>query len=248
MPSRRSRRRWWRGAPAAAVVIALGASAARAAASTPDPYAPTFDAASFVDKVDNPYFPLEPGARWVYAGTTDAGKERVVTEVTDQKETILGIPSVVVHDDGYVNGKLVERTTDWYAQDRAGNVWYMGESTHEIKDGVEVSTKGSWKAGVDGAQAGIIMPAQPKVGQTYRQEFYKGKAEDMATVIGVRASDTVPFVAFRGAVRTKDFSPLEPKLVEHKFYAPDIGIVLEKTLKGGFGRLELVEYTKPPPS
>jgi hypothetical protein len=236
---------WQRCAAVAVLAIGVAAAAAPAAARTSDPYAPTFDPASFVDRVDNPYFPLVPGSRWVYAGTTDAGKERVVTEVADQTQDILGVAATVVHDDGYVDGKLIERTTDWYAQDRAGNVWYLGEDTHEIKDGVEVSTKGSWKAGVDGARAGIIMPAQPRVGQTYRQEYLKGKAEDMATVLAVRASDIVPFVAFRDAVRTKDFSPLEPRLVEHKFYAPDIGIVLEKTLKGGFGRLELVEYTKP---
>jgi len=224
-----------------AVVSVVGAGTVVGAARAP--YDPTLDPASFVTSVDNPYFPLIPGSRWVYAGTTDAGKERVVTEVTDQTETILGIPSVVVHDDAYIDGELVERTTDWYAQDREGNVWYMGEETYEIEDGKPVSSKGSWKAGVDGAKPGIIMLAKPRPGETYRQEYYRGHAEDMATVLGVRASDVVPFVAFRDAVRTKDFTPLEPRLVEHKFYAPDIGLVLEKTLKGGSGRLELVEYT-----
>jgi hypothetical protein len=237
---------WQRAAVVVAVAIGACASAVPvASASAGNAYDPQIDPANFVPQVDNPYFPLVPGARWVYAGTTDAGKERVEVEVTNQTKTVLGVPTVVVHDRAFIDGELEEDTLDLYAQDLQGNVWYFGEDTHEFKDGKAVSSKGSWEAGVDGAKPGIVMKAKPKLGETYRQEYLKGAAEDMGTVIGVHASGTVPYAKFTSSVRTKDFSPLEPKLVEHKFYAPDVGLVLENTLKGGFGRVELILYTTP---
>jgi len=243
MPTRRKLRH-----AAATAVIAIGVTAGLAPVSSAAPrdtYDPKIEPSDFVATVDNPYFPLTPGARWVYEGTTNEGSERVEIEVTDQTKEILGVTTVVVHDLAFIDGELVEDTVDWFAQDRQGNVWYMGEDTHEIKDGKPVSSRGSWEAGVDGAKPGIAMKAKPRVGETYRQEYYKGTAEDMATVLGVHASGSVPYGAFDDAVKTKDFSPLEPKLVEHKFYARDVGFVLEKTLKGGTGRIGLIEYTNP---
>jgi hypothetical protein len=228
---------------AALAVIGVGAPGASAAPTAT--YQPTFDPASFVSTVDNPYFPLVPGSRFVYRGTTDAGKERTVTTVTTQTKEILGVPSIVVRDLNYVDGKLVESTSDWFAQDKDGNVWYMGEASQERKNGKVVSTKGSWEAGVDGAEAGIIMPAHPTPGTTYRQEYKKGEAEDMATILSTTAQVTVPAGSYAQATRTKDFSPLEPKVVEHKYYAPGVGLVLEDTVKGGFGKVKLIEHTAP---
>jgi hypothetical protein len=237
--------RMWRAAAVAGVAaVSVGWVATAVGAAPGGEYDPPIDPSNFVTTVDNPYFPLVPGARWVYAGTTDAGKERIEVEVTDRTKEVLGVPTIVVHDRAFVDGVLEEDTNDLYAQDRQGNVWYFGEDTHEYQGGKAVSSKGSWEAGVDGAKPGIAMQATPRPGATYRQEYYRGAAEDMGTVLAVDASGTVPYGKFSGAVLTKDFSPLEPKLVEHKWYAPGVGLVLEKTLKGGFGRVELITYTQ----
>jgi hypothetical protein len=136
-----------------------------------------------------------------------------------------------------------EDTYDWYAQDGDGNIWYLGEDTKEFGDG-KVSTEGSWEAGVDGAQPGILLPADPAPGLTYRQEYAKGEAEDAAEVLSVTAVAKVPFGVFRNTLQTRDFTPLEPKLLEHKFYARGVGPVLAVTVKGGSGREELVRFEK----
>jgi len=230
------------------MMIALGVAlvAGHAADATSRAYEPKVDLTKFVQRVDNPYFPLIPGSRWVYEGDTESGHERIVVEVTRQTKDILGIPAVVVHDQAFLDGELVEDTFDWFAQDRAGNVWYLGEDTQEYEQGTPTTKKGSWEAGVDGAKPGIAMRAHPRSGQSYRLEYLKGEAEDEATILRVDAKAAVPFGQFSDAVKTKDFTRLEPNLLEHKYYAPGIGLVLEKTLKGGSGRIELVEYTPPP--
>lgn len=198
------------------------------------------DPADFVDKVDNPYFPLMPGTTYVYEGETDEGVERVEDYVTRETRNIMGVTCIVVRDRVTLDGELVEETFDWYAQDKDGNVWYFGEDSKEYEGGEVVSTKGSWEAGVDGAQPGIIMQANPQIGVSYRQEYYKGEAEDMAEVISLTESASVPFGSFDNLLMTKDWTPLEPGIAEHKYYAKGIGLVLEETVEGGTGRIELL--------
>jgi hypothetical protein len=209
----------------------------------------TVDPANFVPVVDNPYFPLVPGTVFRYEGTSDEagsgeGHEVDVVEVTNDTKTILGVPAVVVRDTVTLDGQLVEDTYDWYAQDRDGNVWYMGEDTKEYEDGQVVSTAGSWEGGVDGAQPGVVMQARPQVGLTYQQEYYAGEAEDTAEILSIDEQVTVPYGSFDQVVQTRDFTPLEPDLEEQKFYARGVGAVMTLTVKGGSTRLELVTVTK----
>jgi hypothetical protein len=229
----------------AITICALVGVAPLAGAGGKNPYDPKVDPANFVGTIDNPYFPLVPGTRWVYEGDTDEGHERVETEVMYETKQILGITATVVRDRAFVDGELVEDTFDWFAQDRAGNVWYLGEATQEYENGKPTTAKGSWEAGVEGARPGVIMPAQPRPGRSYRQEYLKGEAEDEATILKVDAKGSVPYGSFRSAVKTKDYTRLEPKLLEHKWYAPLVGLVQENTVRGGSGRLELVEFAPP---
>ena len=158
----------------------------------------------------------------------------------------MGIEARVVHDVVTEDGQLKEDTFDWYAQDKAGNLWYLGEDTKEYEDGKVSSTKGSWEAGVDGALAGILLPADPEVGMAYRQEYYEGEAEDRAKVVSVDEHADVPYGSFEGVLKTEDTTPLEPNLVEHKYYARDIGPVLAVAAsKDSGGREELISFTKP---
>lgn len=206
-------------------------------------YAPGVDPAGFVDEIDNPFLPLLPGARWVYDGMSDGEHEVVEVVVTDERREVMGISAVVVRDTVTVDGKLAEDTFDWFAQDRDGNVWYLGEESTEYEAGDPVSTEGSWEAGVDGALPGIVMPARPAVGAAYRQEYFPDEAEDLAEVVRLDETASVPFGRFDGVVVTREWTPLEPETVEEKYYAPGIGLVLEVVTDGGDGRLELVEHT-----
>ena len=200
------------------------------------------DPADFVAGVDNPYWPMAHGSRWVYREADQkGGVQKVVVTVTDKAKTILGIQATVVHDVVSEDGKVIEDTFDWYAQDRWGNVWYLGEDTTEYEDG-KASTAGSWEAGVDGAQAGVLLPGQPEVGLAYRQEYYEGEAEDAGEIISLDEQVEVPFGSFDGVLMTKDWTPLEPKLVEHKFYAKGTGPVLAVTVSGGSDREELLSF------
>ncbi len=206
------------------------------------------DPADFTTEIDNPYWPMSPGSRWVYKETDEEGTLlRVEVTVTDQTKTIAnGVEARVVHDVVSEDGESVEVTDDWYAQDSAGNVWYLGEDTAEYKNGKVVSREGSFEAGVDGAQPGIIMPGNPEAGLAYRQEYLAGEAEDMAKVLSLDAQATVPFGSFDGVLETEDINPLnEPKpAVEHKYFARDVGPVLAVGISGGGGREELVSYTR----
>jgi hypothetical protein len=204
-------------------------------------YHPRFNPADFVGVIDNPYFPLTPGTTLVYRGVSHGAREVVRVAVTHETKDVLGIAATVVRDRVFVDGKLAEDTFDWYAQDRQGNVWYLGEDTKEYEDGKVVSTEGSWEAGVDGAQPGIIMLGTPRVGDTYRQEFYAGEAEDVARVKSLDESATVRYGSFDQVLMTEDWTPLEPKLRENKFYAPGVGVVFERLIKGGEEVLRLVE-------
>ena len=202
----------------------------------------------FTTKIDNPYWPMEPGARWVYRETDQEGADqRVVVTVTDRTKKIAnGIDARVVRDvvSDTNSGEPVEITDDWYAQDSDGNIWYMGEATAEYENGKIVTRAGSFEAGVDGAQPGIIMPAEPEVGQTYRQEYYRGKAEDEGAVVSLDAQAEVPAGHFDPALMTQDTNPLEPKVYELKFYAKDVGPALAVSVSGGSDREELLGYTK----
>jgi hypothetical protein len=234
------------------LLAACGGDDGAEPASTPviDPgdegdYQPDLDPANFVAVIDNPYLPWLAGSRWVYEGESDGERERNEIVVTDDHKTIMGIEATVVHDAVYVGDQLKEDTYDWYAQDRDGNVWYLGEDTKEYEDGEVVSTEGSWEAGVDGAQPGIVMPADPTVGVTYRQEYYAGEAEDMGEVIEVGGTVDVPAGHYDDVVTTKDWTPLEPERIEHKQYAPGVGVVREELVAGGEELNELVEFTPP---
>ena len=220
-----------------------GAIGDESSTSATSAYEPRIDAESFTTNIDNPYMPLKTGMKWIYEGEDDGESERVVVEVTNQTREVMGVTCVIVRDTVTIEGELVEDTYDWFAQDADGNVWYFGEDTKEYENGEVVSTEGAWEAGIDGAQPGIVMLATPKVGDRYRQEFYEGEAEDMGEVIELDTSVKVAFAAFDDVVVTKDFTPLEPDVVEHKYYAAGVGLVLEEKVEGGDGRIELIEHT-----
>jgi hypothetical protein len=190
---------------------------------------------NFVRTVDNPWFPLKPGTTLRYRGVKDGKPTVDVFTITSRTKDILGVPATVVHDALYnTRGQLVEDTFDWYGQDKRGNVWYLGEDTKELDSkGHVTSTEGSWRTGVNGAIAGIFMPAHPKVGQAYRQEYYKGHAEDHFKILGLKTSVKVPALSSREAMLTKETTPLEPGVVDHKYYVRGIGTVDERTVKGG---------------
>ena len=194
------------------------------------------DPDDFSTEIDNPYWPMLPGSRWVYR----EGKARVEVTVTGTTKKIIGIEARVVRDVLTEDGEVREDTFDWYAQDESGNIWYLGESTKEFENG-KVSTEGSWQAGVDGAQPGVLLPGKPKAGLSYRQEYYEGEAEDAADVLSVDAQARVPVGSFQQLLQTKEYTPLEPNVVEHKFYAKGVGPILAVTVSGGSGREELVQ-------
>jgi hypothetical protein len=210
------------------------------------PYDPVISPANFVSTIDNPYFPLIPGTTFIYEGETADGLERDEFAVTHNTREILGVTCVEVHDTVTVDGELTEDTLDWFAQDRDGNVWYFGENSKELEDGLVVSLEGSWTAGVDYAQPGIVMKAHSAIGDFYRQEFALGTAEDLAEVISLTESVTVPFrpQPFDNCLETAETSPLEPDALEYKFYFPGVGNVLTIDEVTG-DRSELVEIIPP---
>ena len=232
----------------AAILVAAAAAIAGIAANGQSAFAAAgsktngivFDKNNFSNSlnINNTRFPLKPGTTFTYKGTSDGAPTKDVVVVTDKTKDILGVTARVVHDTVQENGKAVEVTDDWYAQDDSGNVWYLGESTKDLESG---STEGSWEAGVNGAKSGIIMEAKPQVGDTYYQEFLNGVAEDQATVIQLDASVCVPYGCFDNKVLvTKEFTALEPGVVDHKYYAPGVGDIKEETVQGGNEILELV--------
>jgi hypothetical protein len=191
--------------------------------------------------IDNPYLPMRPGTVWVYR----EGKQRDVVRVTRRtKRVAAGIVGRVVRDTATEHGQLVEDTFDYYAQDAAGNVLYLGEDTTEYENGKPVSKAGSWEAGVDGASAGIIMLAHPRVGRRYREEHYPGHALDGAKVLSLREQVEVPAGHFKRVLLTKNFNPLEPRVLEYKLYARGVGPVLEIGVSGSSDRAELVRYRR----
>lgn len=197
----------------------------------------------FVRAVTNRWFPLRPGTRWDYRETGPDGTAREVVVVTGQRKRILGIAAVVVRDRVTEGGRLTEDTLDWYAQDRAGAVWYLGEDTKAYAEDGTVSTEGSWQAGVGGAQPGVVMPARPRAGQHYRQEYLAGQAEDQARVLSRHGRIRVPAGSYRHVIVTEDTTPLEPALVERKSYAPGVGLIATDETGGVHSRL--LRYHRP---
>jgi hypothetical protein len=199
----------------------------------------------FSADVTNTWFPLRPGSVYRYRGVKDGQPSREVMRVTHRTRMIDGAPTVVVSDLLYLRGKLEERTRDYYTQDADGNVWYFGEDTAELDPNGQVKTReGTWHAGVDGAKPGIFMYAHPRVGDSARQEYLSGQAEDHFQVLRRGVVVTVPFKSFRGGLLTKEWTPVEPGVLDHKYYARGIGTVLEQTVKGGNERNALVSFTR----
>jgi hypothetical protein len=239
--------------------LALGAAAtlaitATAGAAKPPPpaselapihghYAPKIDPANFVSRIDNRYLPFKPGTRFHYEGVRGTTRQTDDEVVLRRTKTILGIKATIVRDTVSEHGRAVERTEDWYAQDKQGNVWYLGEDSFERKNGRFVKASDSWESGVDGAKPGIIMPGRPRPGDAYRQEYYPpGKALDQARVRRLTGKLTVPYGNFDHVLVTSERSPLEPQ-TEQKYYARGVGEIAEKVVKGHHEEFALVSIT-----
>ncbi|HSD22951.1 MAG TPA: hypothetical protein VLB79_01355 [Solirubrobacterales bacterium] len=213
------------------VAVAVGAPAAGAAQRLPTPKASHFGHGS--NLVTNPWFPLARGSVYVYEGQKDGKSARDVMTVTRRVKEITRIRAAVVHDRLFLNGRLAERTTDWYAQDEHGTVWYLGEKTAELNArGKVTSTEGSFLNGRDGASGGIFMPAHPAVGQSFQQEAFRGQAEDRFRILTMSASIATPAVSSTMAMLTEETTPLEPGVVDHKYYVQGIGTVKEQQVAG----------------
>ena len=236
------------GAATGVVVLAVtvnavaGRSRGKAPQGTPIPVLPA--PGDFVKRIDNGYFPLRPGATFLFRGTQEGKARRVSVFVTHQTKVILGIRATVVLDQVLVGGKREEKTFDWYAQDKHGNVWYLGENSSDFVNGKCVRSDGSWEAGVNGAKAGIVMRASPRVGEVYRQEYYKGHAEDMAKVLSRNKHVSVSYGSFEHALQTGEWTPLERGVLEHKYYVKGIGNVRTFMVKGGAEEEHLVSITR----
>jgi hypothetical protein len=209
-------------------------------------YNPEINPLEFTSKVDSPYFTLTPGKKTVYEAKTEDGVQRIEFYVTNEKKKVLGVDTVVVWDRAWLDGSLIEDTRDWFAQDKEGNVWYFGEDTKEYENGQVTSTKGSWEAGIDGAKPGIIMKTNPQVGDSYREEYYKDQAEDKADVLSLTESVTVPLGSYSNCLKTKNYTALEPDVIEYKYYCKEVGNTALEI--DGDERAELikVEYNATP--
>ena len=191
------------------------------------------DPANFVAEITNQWFPLKPGTTYFYEGIKDGKPTHETLTVTHEKHVIAGVRATVIHDRLYFAGYLGERTIDYYAQDKQGNVWYLGETTAELdKNGHVTSREGTWLTGVNGAKPGIYIPGDPKVGQSARQEYYKGHAEDHFRVVSLVTSVSVPYLTSHKALLTKEWTPLEPGVLDHKYYVRGIGNVKEVSVSG----------------
>jgi hypothetical protein len=221
---------------AAAGVAACLGFPALAGASTP-----AVDPGQFGGQTQNAWFPLRPGTVYTYRGVKDGLPVKDVVAVTGATKVIQGVRCTVVADRLYAHGRVIERTTDWYATAKDATVWYFGEATATLdpRTGHVKSTDGSFQAGVDGARPGIYMPGKPRPGQSARQEYYRGHAEDHFTVLSSTAHVNTPAASSRNALLTKEFTPLEPAVLDHKLYIRGVGTVLEESVKGPVERLVL---------
>jgi len=208
-------------------------------------YHPVINPADFGPNITNPWLPFTPGTTMIYTGTKDGQPSRDVFTITTAARVIDGVRCRVVHDSLFLSGKLEEKTIDYYAQDKAGNVWYFGEDTEELDErGKVTSREGSWLAGVHGAEPGVFMEADPVVGHRFRQEYYKGHAEDQYTIVDLDASVTVPYRSFTHALRTEETTSLEPGTLDNKYYVRGVGEVEEITVKGPLEKAVLVQITR----
>jgi hypothetical protein len=228
-----------RGSPAALKALPDLPQTNEPASLNPDEFSPM---------IDNRYWPMKPGTRWVYRETDEDGEKlRVeVTVSTVTKKIANGVTARVVRDTVTQDGELLEDTFDWYAQHANGTIWYLGERTAEYENGRLSTRAGSFESGVDAAMAGVIMPGEPAVGMRYRQEYYQGEAEDNGAVLSLNEMAEVPAGHYTHALLTKDTNALEPKVLEYKLYAPDVGPVLALGVSGGAGREELLAKTTVP--
>ena len=226
------RNRTYVGAVVALLAAAAGAVPAHAAAG------------GFSARITNPWFPVRPGMRWEYRGSKDGRPLRDVVRVLPGVERVEGVPCAIIDDRVYASGRLEERTTDWYTQDAHGTVWYYGERTAEYNSAGHITSRsGTWRAGSNGARAGVFMPAHPLVGQAYEQEHAKGQAEDRFRIVRRHASVTVPFGPFQGtALMTREWTPLEPGVRDGKWYVKGIGLVREASLSGEHEHAELIAF------
>jgi hypothetical protein len=206
-------------------------------------YHPQVRAGDFTPNVTNAWFPLTPGKVLVYTGDKDRVPAIDIFVPTRRTKVIDHIWTRVVEDRLYTKGFLAERTRDYYAQDRCGNVWYFGEDTAELsRQGKVTSRSGSFRAGVDGAQPGVFMQAHPQIGRDFRQEWAPGQAEDQYHALDFSSSTTVPFGSFHGTLlRTAETTALEPGVLDNKYYLRGVGSLLETTGKGGHETLRLSE-------
>jgi hypothetical protein len=224
----------------AAIVVAANAASAPRAAS-----APGFDPNNFVAVIDNPYYPLPVGRTLVYSGLKDGQTQRDTVTVTNRTKVILGVTATVVSDIADHDGTVLERTSDWFAQDRQGNVWYLGEDTvHYLAHG-KADTSGSWEAGVNGAEPGIVMEANPQIPDSYRQEYLVGEAEDTAWIVDRGTTIRVPYGRITNALTTLEATRLEPGAYDQKIYGPGIGIVSELAITGDPENAKLESVTGP---
>lgn len=236
-------------------VVAPAATATASAATTatcPLPrfgpgaaYHPQIDPARFSSHVDNPLFPLPPGTTFVYGGSEDG--HSLVDVLAPSADTLMvdGVRTRIVHDQVLQNGVLRERTSDYYAQDVCGNVWYFGEDTAELdRFGNVVSQDGTWHAGIDGAQPGVIMQAHPQLDRRFRQEWEAGVAEDVYWAVARDVTVSVPYGTFHHALRTNETTALEPGVLDEKLYVAGVGEVVERTVRGGTERLALVSVLR----
>lgn len=188
----------------------------------------------FSTNITNPYFSLPVGRVFTYEGKTKEGVERVEISIPGETEVINGVTTLVYRDKVWLNGEMIEDTRDFLAQDKEGNVWYFGEEVDNYEDGVLIDHNGSWRAGMDGAVAGIWMKAVPVVGTTYKQEYLKGEAEDMADIISVTEKLTISGKSYSNCLKTYDYTPLDPESKEYKFYCKEVGnLVLEENILTG---------------
>ena len=222
-----------------------GTSGAPARAEQPAPPPALPPGSQFVRTIDNPWFPLKPGTVLTYEGEDEGTPARDVLRVTHRTKVIRGVRATVIDDRVYKNGRLAERTHDYYAQDKAGNVWYLGEDTATVNNGKVHSREGTWRAGRDGARAGMFMPAHPKAGSSGWQEYYVGHAQDRFRVLDLHTNVSTPAATSRDAMLVQETSPIEPGVVDHKIYVRGIGTVREETVKGGNERLQLVSARHP---
>ncbi|MEA2521644.1 MAG: hypothetical protein QOI81_1290 [Actinomycetota bacterium] len=215
---------------AATALLALGSAHASPKTKAAPVYEPVLDPANFVSVIDNPYYPLPVGRTLIYTGIKDGQTQRETVNVTSDTRVIEGITATALSDISKHKGTLLEKTTDWYAQDKQGNVWYMGEDTKAYSPNGNVDTSGSWVAGVNDGEPGIIMEANPQVPDAYRQELLPGEAADTAWIVDRGGSITVPYGTVHQVLTSLEATQVEPGSYDQKIYAPGLGIVREQAL------------------